>query len=146
MRLPSGASSASRWAKARAKSSLHNCQTGGLMVSGFFMHLACARTKMLMFWIVLLPLVTRGQIELIAASSNQTLSRTNLLRYPSASGSIEPVHTPADWRKRRASILAAMQEVMGKLPGQEKRCPLNATIRAETDCGTFIRRLVHYQS
>ena len=39
-----------------------------------------------------------------------------------------------------------MQEVMGKLPGPEKRRPLNATVIEEIDCGVFVRRLVRYES
>jgi hypothetical protein len=74
------------------------------------------------------------------------LSRTNLLFYMTSTGEVLPVKTTTDWEKRRAAILEAMQQVMGPLPGTEKRCPLNATVSEETDCGTFIRRRVQYSS
>ena len=85
-------------------------------------------------------------VALSAPPDHSGLNRTNLLFYQSPNGTIEPVRTPADWKKRRASILAAMQEVMGKLPGPEKRRPLNATVIEEIDCGVFVRRLVRYES
>jgi len=52
----------------------------------------------------------------------------------------------ADWQKRRAGILAGMQQVMGPLPGDSKRCPLDVQLQDETDCGTYVRRLITYQS
>ena len=54
--------------------------------------------------------------------------------------------TKRDWRYRRAEILKSMEEVMGSLPGMEKRCPLNVEVIEEVDCGSFIRRLIHYSS
>jgi hypothetical protein len=46
----------------------------------------------------------------------------------------------------RAAILKAMQEVMGPLPGREKACALDLKIEEEADCGSYIRRLISYQS
>ena len=39
-----------------------------------------------------------------------------------------------------------MQEIMGPLPGPEKRCPLDVKIDEEVDCGAYTRRLLTYQS
>ena len=69
-----------------------------------------------------------------------------MLAYVSETGAINPVKTVGDWEKRRASILVAMQKIMGPLPGKEKRCPLDGKIEEETDCGSYIRRLISYQS
>jgi hypothetical protein len=113
------------------------------MVSGFFMPATFAGEKMCRLQLLLLAFSLSNTHP---ASAQAALSRTNLLFYQAAPGRIEPVRTAADWRKRRAAILLAMQEVMGKLPGEEKRCPLNPAIKQETDCGSFIRRLVTYQS
>ena len=52
----------------------------------------------------------------------------------------------ADWQKRRTEILGAMQEVMGPLPGEAKRCPLDVKIEEEADCGDYIRRRLTYAS
>lgn len=35
---------------------------------------------------------------------------------------------------------------MGKLPGDEKRCPLDMRVEEETDCGSYVRRLISYAS
>src|SRR5207248_3152510 len=51
-----------------------------------------------------------------------------------------------DWTQRRNEIVAGMQAVMGKLPGAEKRCPLDVQIEEEVDCGKYVRRLIHYAS
>jgi hypothetical protein len=74
------------------------------------------------------------------------LPRENLLLYRAADGTAQPVKTPADWQKRRSEILAGMQTVMGKLPGEEKRCPLEMKIEEEVDCGSYVRRAITYAS
>ena len=61
-------------------------------------------------------------------------------------GQIQPVKTTGEWQKRRAAILHAMQEVMGALPGSEKRCPLNPMVEEEIDCGAFVRRRIEYST
>jgi dienelactone hydrolase len=39
-----------------------------------------------------------------------------------------------------------MESVMGKLPGKEKRCPLDVKIEEEVDAGSHVRRLITYSS
>ena len=39
-----------------------------------------------------------------------------------------------------------MQEVMGPLPGTEKRVSLDVRLREEVDCGSYVRRLIDYAS
>src|SRR5437660_8594987 len=51
-----------------------------------------------------------------------------------------------DWQKRRAAIVRAMQEVMGPLPGKEKRCPLDVHVEEEVDGGDYVRRFLTYAS
>ncbi|MEP6662372.1 MAG: alpha/beta hydrolase, partial [Verrucomicrobiota bacterium] len=74
------------------------------------------------------------------------LDRTNLLLFHDAKGNVIQGKTRRDWEKRRAEILQSMQEVMGPLPGKEKRCPLNVEVMEEVDCGSYVRRLIHYSS
>lgn len=74
------------------------------------------------------------------------LPRENLLVYRGPSNEAVAVQSTEDWLKRRAEILRSMQAVMGKLPGDEKRCPLDVQIEAEVDCGKFVRRLITYAS
>ena len=104
---------------------------------------ALVNMSRLLIWVLLSATIQHARS---AEQAHTSLSRTNLLFYLSPRGTIEPVRTIADWKQRRASIQAAMQEVMGKLPGTEKRCPLNATLVKEVDCGSFVRRFLRYQS
>jgi len=57
-----------------------------------------------------------------------------------------PVRSVSDWQKRRAAIMAAMQETMGPLPGKATRCPLDMKVEEETDCGSYLPRLITYAS
>ena len=83
---------------------------------------------------------------LIAAEDPVRLDRNDLFQYRDASGKVQPVATPEDWQKRRAEILRGMQEVMGRLPGQDRRVPLDLKVEEEADLGTYVRRLITYQS
>ena len=74
------------------------------------------------------------------------LPRDKLLVYRGADGEPKPVKATADWLKRRREILEGAQDVMGRLPGPEKRCPLEMRVEEETDCGSYVRRLVTYVS
>jgi hypothetical protein len=79
-----------------------------------------------------------------AGSVPAPLPHTNLLVYHARSGGIRPVKSTRDWKKRRAEILVHMQEVMGPLPGKEKRCPLDVQLMEETDRGSFIQWSITY--
>jgi hypothetical protein len=74
------------------------------------------------------------------------LPRDNLLVYRGPNDDQLPVQTTAEWLKRRTEIVEGMQSVMGRLPGDEKRCPLNMKIEEEVDCGKHLRRLITYSS
>ena len=79
-----------------------------------------------------------------SSAARALLSRTNLLQFVSSDGKVESVRTITGWSQRRASIKTAMQEVMGPLPGAEKRCPLEMRVAQETDCGDYVRRFISY--
>ena len=74
------------------------------------------------------------------------LPRDNLLLYRGADGKPAPVKTVQDWAKRRAEVVRGMEAVMGKLPGEAKRCPLDMKIEEEVAGDTYVRRLVTYAS
>lgn len=74
------------------------------------------------------------------------LDRANLLQYRAADGQIQPVESAEDWQRRRAEILRGMQQVMGKLPSDDRRVALNLETIEEADAGTYVRRLITYQS
>lgn len=91
-------------------------------------------------------LLTFAFVVPVSAADPARLPRDNLLVYRTADGSVQPVKSTADWQKRRAEIVRGMESVMGKLPGDEKRCPLDVKIEEDVDAGKYIRRLVTYQS
>ncbi len=74
------------------------------------------------------------------------LPRESLLVYRDASNESQQGTGAAAWERRKAEIERGVAAIMGPLPGQEKRCELNTQIMEEVDCGTFVRRLITYQS
>src|SRR5262245_10539691 len=92
----------------------------------------------------LASLASAAESNTVSQPSNQHLDRTNLLVFHNAKGEIIPVKSKDDWLKRRAEILAAMQQVMGPLPGKEKRCPLDVKVDEEVDCGSYMRQFLTY--
>lgn len=74
------------------------------------------------------------------------LSRTDLLQYRDATGNLRRAEKITDWEQRRAEALAAFQSVSGPLPGPDQRCPLDLQVEEEADCGSYVRRLISYQS
>ena len=96
--------------------------------------------------LIAIPFLTspnaRGESD--ARESQQRLGRTNLLIYRDNKGAVLPVDSIRDWSKRRAEILRGMMEVMGPLPGKDKRCPLDPKVEEEVDCGDYVRRFLTY--
>ncbi|HMJ91509.1 MAG TPA: prolyl oligopeptidase family serine peptidase [Candidatus Acidoferrum sp.] len=72
--------------------------------------------------------------------------RTNLLVFNNSVSEQRPIRTTNDWNIRRASILHAMQTVMGSFPDETKRVALDVRVEEETDCGHFVRRKISYVS
>lgn len=89
-------------------------------------------------------------VSLILAAAPTThaerLDRNNLLAFRNERQEIAPVRSIADWQRRRAEIIAGMQEVMGPFPGATKRIPLEVKVEEEVDCGTYVRRKINYAS
>ncbi len=79
-------------------------------------------------------------------SNFERLPRTNLLVYHTADGAIAGVKSKRDWEKRRPEILKACQQVMGPLPGKEKRCALDVQVESEKYQGRYLERLITYAS
>src|SRR5438309_1442092 len=82
----------------------------------------------------------------LGENGSERLPRTNLLVCHDARGGISPVKNKRDWEKRRGEILKRCQEIMGPLPGKEKRCALEVKVEAEKDRGTYVERFVTYAS
>lgn len=81
-----------------------------------------------------------------AADEPARLDRFRLLEFHDASGVVRPVVAREDWEKRRSEILVGMQEVMGSLPSRDQLPPLDVQLVEEADAGTYVRRLITYQS
>lgn len=74
------------------------------------------------------------------------LERTNLMAYEDGLGRVVPVRSVKEWEKRRAAVLEAMQKVMGPLPGEEKRCPLEVKVEEEISRGEYVLQKITYSS
>ncbi len=74
------------------------------------------------------------------------LKRDDLMQYPRRDGTIGEIETADHWQRRRESILAAMQSVMGDLPRQKDHQPPTVRVDEEVDCETYVRRKIAYQS
>jgi len=74
------------------------------------------------------------------------LPREDLLQRHLPNGDVAPVNNPAEWADRRAEIVRGMETVMGPFPTAVTRAPLEVRIEEETDCGTYVRRRITYQS
>lgn len=55
-------------------------------------------------------------------------------------GQAQPVRTVADWQRRRAHILTALQEIMGPMPDDSRRVPLDVQTVAEVRDDRVVRR------
>jgi hypothetical protein len=80
------------------------------------------------------------------AGAAERLGSFELLVYRDDSGSVQPVKSADDWRRRRAEIVRGMEQVMGRLPDDKRRVPLDVKVIEEADAGSYVRRLVTYQS
>jgi dienelactone hydrolase len=101
----------------------------------------------------MVSLVVRFSIGLISGAgvvpelqSPDRLPREDLMVFRGPNNERLPVRTTEDWLKRRVEIVRGMTAVMGRLPGPEKRCPLEMKVEEETDCGSYVRRLISYAS
>ena len=73
-------------------------------------------------------------------------SPTNLLQFGISEATAKPITSPEQWQQRRRSILDAMQQVMGPLPMDDRRVELDVQLIEQADAGTYVRRLITYQS
>ncbi len=75
------------------------------------------------------------------------LSREDLLEYrESVEGPLRKAKTVEEWGHRRREALEGFQLIAGPLPGGDKRAALEMRVEEEVDCGSYVRRLVSYQS
>jgi len=70
--------------------------------------------------------------------------KTELMVVMDEHGRAQPVRTPADWQRRREHILAGMQQVMGPLPDETRRVPLDVQTIEEVREPGFVRRRIRF--
>ena len=79
-------------------------------------------------------------------TAQQRADRNNLLQYRGQDGTFQPVTSPEQWQQRRGEIVTGMQQVMGRFPDAARRVRLDVDVVEEEDAGTYVRRLITYQS
>jgi hypothetical protein len=70
--------------------------------------------------------------------------KANLFVVLDADGKASPVKTILDWEKRRAHIIANMQLVMGALPDDSKKVPLDMKVESEETLDKVIRKKITF--
>jgi dienelactone hydrolase len=71
---------------------------------------------------------------------------TDLTRYRDRDGRSRPVRTVADWEVRRGHAVGNVQRVMGPVPSQLRRVPLDVKRVGQARVGGLVRLKVTYQS
>ncbi|MCE9532367.1 MAG: hypothetical protein K8T89_14790, partial [Planctomycetes bacterium] len=90
-------------------------------------------------------LVLLGCLAFIAKSEAEPAKppfyadKTNLLQVLDADSKPMSIKTAADWSKRREHILANMQQVMGPLPPDSNKVPLDLKVEGEEVLAKVIR-------
>jgi len=72
--------------------------------------------------------------------------KMNLMMWLDVKGKEHPIKTPADWQKRREHILSNMQLVMGPVPGEERKVPLDVQVIETETLPKVTRKKVTYAS
>ncbi|AMV35914.1 alpha/beta hydrolase family protein [Planctomyces sp. SH-PL62] len=79
-------------------------------------------------------------------TASARLPREDLLVRRTADGARAPVRSVEDWSERRAEIVRGVESIMGRLPGEARRSPLDPTTEETVDCGLYVRKKILYQS
>ncbi|MSQ95779.1 MAG: alpha/beta fold hydrolase [Gemmataceae bacterium] len=104
------------------------------------------RKQILLLGLLLACLSFRGQIPLAEAQQAKSpfyADKADLLYYLDGDKKA-PVKTLADWQKRRMHILANMQLVMGPLPADLRKVPLDLKIEGEEKLAKVIRKKISF--
>jgi len=83
-------------------------------------------------------------VSLLVGAIAAAGEHSDLSTYQDASGQAQPIRTVADWNRRREQVLAAVQEVMGPLPGEDRRCALDVHVLETVETPNYVRRKITY--
>lgn len=93
----------------------------------------------------LLENLGRGDGPLPASAQREAKLRPQvMLEYVDDVGAIRPVENAEQWGRRRAEILASMQEVMGELPSPDRRSPLDVHVLESVDLDRYARKKISF--
>lgn len=70
--------------------------------------------------------------------------KLDLMQVKNEDGSVRRVESQDDWTVRRGHVLQNMQLVMGPLPGEEQRVPLDMRVEESVDTEKYIRKRISY--
>jgi dienelactone hydrolase len=107
-------------------------------------HLDTCMLASLIFWVSEPVNAGLGQSPVVHAPIYT--DHTRLLVVRNGSGRELPVRERADWDVRRAHVLAHFQEVAGRLPGGERRVPLEMKVQSAAEAGGVVRKKVTFAS
>jgi dienelactone hydrolase len=97
--------------------------------------------------LLLLPVFIAGALRAFADDDGAPkIDPREPLFYRNDQGTLDRVTNVAQWKSRRADLLTRMQQVMGPLPGTDKRCALDVQIAHESDAGDYVVREVTFAS
>lgn len=89
--------------------------------------------------------VKTAETEPADVSCPANVDHRKLLSYRASDDSPEmPIKTPAQWARRREQILACVEQVMGPLPGSDRRVPLDVRVLEKTSTANYLRRKISY--
>src|SRR4051812_512693 len=95
---------------------------------------------------VLIPTLLLCILPIFAEGSEEKTPRypdkTKLLIWRDDEGKEHSVRNAADWAKRREHILANMQRVMGPLPGNDRKVPLDIKVVEEERTKGYVRKKI----
>jgi dienelactone hydrolase len=77
-------------------------------------------------------------------SAFERLRRDELLWFVDRGGEVRGVRSANDWEIRRGQVLEGMQAVMGKLPGEDRRVPLEMKVEGEEQLEGVVRKKVTF--
>jgi pimeloyl-ACP methyl ester carboxylesterase len=79
-------------------------------------------------------------VSVVQSDAPQYPDKSKLLVLRDADGTEKPIRTAEDWAKRRAHILDNMQLVMGPLPGDDSKVPLDVKVTEEVKTAKYLRK------
>ncbi len=96
--------------------------------------------------VIALTLCCAASGSIATAQVTRSQNADELLQFQIADGTLQTITSAEQWQLRKAEIVKAMQAVMGPFPGNDRRVDLDIAVDEEADAGSYVRRLITYQS